>query len=301
MVLESVLSTREALQHPFFMLAASVLICSVSLWVAYMMFPKSSSILAIAFVTIALVPLFHSMFKSEEEKEAERPGFAALFLTRHFSIVKVYAFFFIGMILAYAFWYSVVTPDVREVMFAEQEFTLGQISGLRTNLSGAFSISSGENPVGAFSVSAKTCGSNPFCWFEIIFANNIFILALMLFTSLAYGAGAVFLLGWNASVLGVLIGKDVVQYAASHGGVAALGIAANRALGLVPHGMFEALGYFVGAIAGGIIGVAISKKKHLKGEMGLIVKDVIVMVLYALGLLAIGGLIEAYVIAAAMA
>lgn len=301
MVLESILDRREALKHPFFMLIASVFICSVSLWASYLTFPKSSSILAIAFVTIALVPLFHSMFKSEEEKEAERPGFAALFIARHFNIVKVYAFFFIGMILAYAFWYSVVAPDVRGVMFEEQEFTLGQISGLRENLSGAFSISSGENPIGAFLVSGKTCGANPFCWFEIIFMNNLFVLLPMLFFSLAYGAGAVFLLGWNASVLGVLIGKDLVQYAASHGGVAALGIAANRALGLVPHGMFEALGYFCGAIAGGIIGVAISKKRHVKGEMNLIVKDVVVMVLYALGLLAIGGLIEAYAIAAAMA
>ncbi len=301
MVLEYVLDLKETLKHPFFMLIASILICSVSLWASYITFPKSASILAIAFVTIALVPLFHSMFKSEEEKEAERPGFAALFIARHFNIVKVYAFFFIGMILAYAFWYSVVTPDVRGVMFAAQESVLGQISVLRENLSGAFSISSEENITGAFSISATACGSNTFCWFEIIFMNNLFVLIPMLFFSIAYGAGAVFLLGWNASVLGVLIGKDIVQYSISHGGVAALGIATNKALGLVPHGMFEALGYFCGAIAGGIIGVAISKKRHIKGEMNLIVKDVIVMILYALGLLAIGGLIEAYVITAAIA
>ncbi len=290
MVLETILTRREALRHPFFMLATSAFVCSVSLWVAYWAFPKSASILAIAFVTIALMPLFHAIFKTEEEREAERPGFAALFLTRHFNVVKVYAFFFIGLILTYAFWYSVVSPETRALMFSEQEGTLMGINQLRASLTGNFSIQ------------GTVCGPNPFCWFNTIFVNNaFFVLMPALFFSFAYGAGAVFLLGWNASVLGVLIGKDIVQFAASHGGPTALYMAANRALGLVPHGIFESFGYFGGAIAGGIIGAAISKKKHLRGEMGTITRDVIVMLLYAFGLIAIGALIEAYVIASAIA
>ncbi len=289
MVLESLLSWREALKHPFFMLAASFFICSVSLWAAYWSFPKSSSILAIAFVTIALVPLFHKIFEEEEESEAEKPGYAALFLSRHFNIVKIYAFFFIGMILTYAFWYSVVGLGVRQVMFAEQETTLGGIASLRETLTGNFSMPS------------RGCGQNPMCWFEVIFTNNaFFVLVPAIFFSLVYGAGAVFLIGWNASVIGVLIGKDVVLYAESHGGVTALFMAAERGLGLVPHGMLESVGYFVGAIAGGIIGAAISKKRHLRGEVRAITKDVIVMVAVAFALLLIGAAIEAYIIVSAM-
>jgi uncharacterized membrane protein SpoIIM required for sporulation len=131
--------------------------------------------------------------------------------------------------------------------------------------------------------------------------NNAFnvMIPTMLVFSFVYGAGAVFFLGWNASVIGVLIGKDIVQYSATHGGLIALGVAANRALGLVPHGLFEALGYFVAATAGGIIGAAVSKKRHLKGETMLIAKDVAIMLLYAFGLIAIGALVEAYAIASA--
>jgi len=286
MVLEMLLTRKEVLRHPFFMLIVSSFICSVSIWVAYWSFPKSASILSIAFATIAFVPLFHAVFKSEEENEAERPGFAALFLARHFNVVKVYAFFFIGLILTYAFWYSFVQADVRQTMFLEQETALGGISQLRANLTGNFSMP------------ATPCGSQPVCWFNIIFVNNAFFVLLpAVFFSFVYGAGAVFLLGWNASVLGVLIGKDIVQYAATHGGPTALYIATNRALGLVPHGFFESMGYFVGAIAGGIIGAAISKKRHLRGEVGLITKDVIILILYAFGLIAIGAIIEAYLIA----
>jgi len=289
MVLEDILTRREALRHPFFMLAASSLICSVSLWVAYLSFPQSASILSIAFVTIALMPLFHAIFKIEEEKEAERQGYAALFLARHFNVVKVYAFFFIGMIITYAFWYSVVDPSARAVMFSYQEETLSGIENLRSSLTGNFSIKS------------DVCGQSALCWFLVIFSNNAFnVLVPILLFSFVLGAGAIWLLGWNASVLGVLIGKDVVSYASTHGGVTALLMATERALSLVPHGIFEASGYFVGAIAGGIIGAAISKKKHLRGEMGKITKDIIVMLLYAFGLLVIGAIIEAYLIVSAI-
>lgn len=294
MVLESLLTRREALKHPFFILFASVLICSVSLWTTYLAFPGgegdgTASMLSLAFVTIALTPLFHAIFKAEEEKEAERPGFAALFLARHFNIVKLYAFFFIGIILTYAFWYSFVSPDVRGVMFANQENALSNIGQLRESLTG--------NVSGA----SAACGQQPFCWFSVIFSNNAFrVLTMGIFLSFVYGAGAIFLLGWNASVLGVLIGKDIVYFSLTHGGLAALWMALNRALGLVPHGIFESMGYFVGAIAGGIIGAAMSKQRHLRGEVGMITKDVIVMLLYAFGLLAIGALIEAYVIVASI-
>ncbi len=289
MVLESLLSRKEALHHPFFMLVISAIICSVSLWAAYLTFPKSSSILAIAFITIALMPLFRSIFESEEEKEAERPGYAALFIARHFNVIKIYAFLFIGLILTYAFWYSVVDVGVRNVMFAEQQNTLSGIENLRETLTGAFSIKT------------QVCGTSPGCWFNVIFVNNsIFVLAPALFFSFVYGAGAVFLIGWNASVLGVLIGKDIVRYAATHGGVTALAVATERFLSLVPHGVFESLGYFTGALAGGIVGAALSKKKHLSGEMSTIAKDVFVMVLYAIGLLVLAALIEAYAIASAL-
>jgi len=99
---------------------------------------------------------------------------------------------------------------------------------------------------------------------SIIFFNNaFFVMVPVLVFSFIYGAGAVFLIGWNASVLGVLIGKDIVGYAATHGGPTALYIASCRMLGLFPHGLFESLGYFAGAISGGIIGVAISKKRAI--------------------------------------
>ncbi|MCX6798682.1 MAG: hypothetical protein NTW59_01130 [Candidatus Diapherotrites archaeon] len=124
MVLESLFGSRETLRHPVFMLVMAWLAGSVALWTAYFTFPGSASVLAVSFITIAFVPLMHHIFKSEEEKEAERPGYAALFIARHFNVVKVYAFLFIGLILTYAFWYVAVPPAQRALLFSEQEKTL---------------------------------------------------------------------------------------------------------------------------------------------------------------------------------
>jgi len=294
MVLESLFANKEIRRHPLFVLFMAGLVGSVSLWVAYYSFPGSASVLAVSFVTIAFVPLMHHIFRAEEEREAERPGYAALFIARHFSVLKVYAFLFVGLILTYAFWYAVIPEPQRALMFAEQDKTLGSIGRLRETLTGD---SGALNQItGNLAKPAPACGKNPFCWFDIIFFNNAFVLLLAVAFSFIYGAGVVFLIGWNASVIGVLIGKDIVQSAATSSLPEAFAGGLYNALGLVPHGFFESLGYFLGAISGGIIGAAISRKKHLRGEFGNIAKDAAIMLIYAMGALLLGAIIEAYVI-----
>ncbi len=294
MVLESLLTGKEVLRHPLFMVFVAVVVGSASLWIAYFTFPgteenPTSSILSIAFITIGLVPLMHTVFAREEEREARRPGFAASFLARHFRIIEVYAWFFIGLVITYSFWYGVMPPMEREIMFGMQEKTLASIGTLRENLSGNAVI-----PISA-------CGNNSWCWFNVIFLNNSFVLLVAVLTSFVYGAGAVFLIGWNASIVGVLLGQEILAFAGSPGGITqGLGAAAKTALGLLPHGLPEWLGYFVGAIAGGIVSIVLTKRKYHKHELGIISKDVTVMLFYAIALLLLGALIEAWAIAASV-
>ena len=150
---------------------------------------------------------------------------------------------------------------------------------------------------GNFTIGPESCGENAQCWFDIIFYNNAFVMLLSVIFSFVYGAGAVFLIGWNASIIGVVVGKDIVQAMAVSGNfVQAFATGLYNALGLLPHGLPEAMGYFFGAIAGGIIGVAISKRSYLPHELRTIGKDAIVTLSLALILLFIGAWIEAIVI-----
>ncbi len=285
MVLESLVSGKELMKHPLVMLFIAILISSAGLWVAYFTFPGSSSILGIAFVTIALVPVMHSIFVKEEAIEAESDSWTPNFIERHFTVVKIYAWFFIGLILSYAFWYAFLPGEVRDVVFEEQENALGGIERLKGKMTGDFAMESGP------------CKSNFVCWFWLIFYNNSFVLLLSVLFSFIYGAGAVFLIGWNASVIGVVIGKDVLQQMILQGNFAqAFLTGVYNGLGLLPHGLPEALGYFFGAIAGGIIGVAVIKEKHRTHEFAVIAKDAIVTLLLALAFLFVGALIETWII-----
>ncbi len=289
MVLEAVVSSKELMKHPLVMLFLAVLFSSAGLWIAYLTFPGSSSILGIAFVTIALVPIMHGIFVKEEAIEAESDSWTPNFIERHLTVVKIYAWFFIGLILSYAFWYAVLPIEMREKVFEEQEKTLAGIEKLKSRMTGDVTIRQ------------SACGKDAGCWFNLIFYNNSFVLLLAVLFSFIYGAGAIFLIGWNASVIGVVIGRDILQAMAVSGNfLQAFAVGIYNGLGLLPHGLPEAIGYFFGAIAGGIIGVAIIKEKHRTHEFSVIAKDAIITLALALALLGIGAMVEAWVIVEAL-
>ncbi len=294
MVLEAIFTATEARRHPLKMLAFAALVNSVALWTAFFVFPGSASVISIAFLTIALVPLIHSTLRKEEKEEAhhEHHGLSSIFFIRHLTVLQVYAWFFLGLMLSYSFWYVAMPSDAREHAFFEQEKTLSAITSLRENLTGAFALKQGA------------CGKNAFCWGEVIFVNNAKVLLLSVLFSLIYGAGAIFLIAWQASVIGTLIGTEVIKLAAVQPGATGLAIIpyyalgfATSFLGLAPHGIPEAMGYFIGAIAGGIISAAITKKHFHAHEVKVIGKDAIILVAIALALLIIGAWIEATAIA----
>lgn len=294
MVLESIISANSVRRHPLFMLFLAVLMSTAGIWVSWQFYPAYSSLLSIAFITIALTPIMHSFLEYEETIEAKKPGFFMSFIARHFNLLQAYAWFFLGLIISYAFWYAVLPIDVRDNVFAEQERTFEQIGKLKEGLSG---MASGTG--------YTACGNNAACWFETIFANNAKVMVLAIVFSFVFGAGAIFLIGWNASIIGTVIGKDIIALGASYAhyglfnGVLAFFHGLFNAIGLVPHGIFEACGYFIAAIAGGIIGVLLTKRHLYKHEFGTITKDAAILVIIAFALVAIGALIEAQIIAAA--
>ena len=230
--------------------------------------------------------MYH-ILKREEKEESRIHASSLTFLQRHFHLIKVFSFFFIGLVFSYSFWYVVLPEQIKHSVFKEQEDTLLGISELRSQLTGNFSLQ------------ARTCAGDFFCWLEVVFLNNSIVLFLAIILSIAFAAGAIFLLGWNASIIGVVIGKDALAILPAYSGFGLLSpIFAYfhglfNAFGLIPHGLPEILGYLVGAIAGGIISVTITKRHLQKGEFETMAKDTGVMVIIALLLLLIGAIIEA--------
>lgn len=291
MVLEFIFGSKEVRKHPVFLLFQSILLSSVSLWVASAVFPSSASVAAIAFLTIGLVPLLEKILIDEEEEEEEHPGSAVSFLARHSDIIAIYSWFFVGLIISYSFWFYALpetdgqtclgefcfsTPS-KEKIFAEQTGTL-------TSIRGAFSLSTQATRSDCFG-SEKSVGK---CT-EFIFANNAVVLGLAILFCFLYGAGAIFLLAWNASVIGVLLGQKAIELQGYHMGLGA-------GIGLLPHGVPEIVAYFIGAIAGGIISAAIIRGKFRTKAFEQVAKDAILLIVAAYVLLFVAALVEAIVI-----
>ncbi|MFH1256906.1 MAG: stage II sporulation protein M [Candidatus Diapherotrites archaeon] len=299
MVLELILSVVALRRHPFNMLFLSFLLSSIALFVSYYTFPESSSILALAFVTIALMPIIERMLVEEEEEEAVKPGSPGSFLARHFDLVEVYAWFFIGLVLSYGFWYAVLPATApascitdasfqwdcilpaKDKVFAEQEKTWSVISGWQS-MTGKITGFVGIGPESCLGQQKELLACT-----EFIYLNNSFVLVLAIFFSILWGAGAVFLLGWNASVIGLFIGKEALS---------GIGPGVQRAISYLPHGIPEVSGYFIGAIAGGIISALVTKRRYKRHELSTIAMDAFVLICLAFIILFIGALIEAWLI-----
>ena len=98
-------------------------------------------------------------------------------------------------------------------------------------------------------------------WF--ILGNNLKVLFFAIFFSFFYGAGAIFILTWNASVVGAAAGtfiRDLLHdklLAAGAIGAASYFTAVGTGLArYLIHGIPEMAAYFIGGISGGLVSVA---------------------------------------------
>ena len=89
MVLESILGAVAVRKHPLYILFLSIILSSLSIWISYFLFPESAGMLSLAFITIALMPVFHAIFRQEEDEEVASFMVAPY---RHWPAVAVSAF-----------------------------------------------------------------------------------------------------------------------------------------------------------------------------------------------------------------
>ena len=280
MVLESLTNVENAQKHPFTLFFIAFVVTSASLFVAYHTFPGSSSVLALSFVALAFMPIINNLLIKSEELEVDEDDMPFAFIASHFDIINIYAWIFVGMILTYSFWAVVLPEDnhgctgfgcllpEKSQVFSEQKKVYGGITGKVVGQSECFSE-----------------GTKTFegC-FRLIFNNNTWVMLLSVGFSFIWGAGALFLLGWNASVIGLFIGLEVTSKNLDSGLV--------RAISYLPHGIPEIMAYFVAAIAGGIISAAISKKAFRKHELRIVFIDTLLLLVLAMVTLLIGAFIE---------
>ena len=135
--------------------------------------------------------------------------------------------------------------------------------------------------------------------FNIIFINNLGVVIKAALLSFFYGAGAIFLIAWNSSILASVISLDIFVSLApvvSNGFLGVMHGLFNSLylfLGYIPHGLPELLAYFIISFAGAMFSRDLFKGMFTSEFKWKIIRDLVFMILLALLLLLIGALIEA--------
>jgi uncharacterized membrane protein SpoIIM required for sporulation len=135
-----------------------------------------------------------------------------------------------------------------------------------------------------------------------IFLNNVRVVVFCVLFSFLYGAGALFILAWNASVIGAAMGyliRTNLSSAADAVGLTAVGayfnIVSYALMRYIIHGIPEIAAYFVAGLAGGIISIAIIKHDMGTRKFEHIILDTADLLLIALLLTFIGAILEVWV------
>ena len=234
---------------------------------------EGSGLLVVIFTVVCCLPFMYYIIKLEEGKDVEISDSGKL-IKEHSKAIRAMMWMFFGFVVAFSIFY-IIFPDSAGQNFNFQIKTFCAIN----------SPSHYDYCIDQHGVSTITGGATGSEAVLNIFANNIYVLIFTILFSLVFGAGAIFILVWNASVIAAAIG------------IFAKGNLVNLPLGLMRymiHGVPEIAAYFVGALAGGIISVAVIRK-DLRGEgTWKILQDSLLMVIIAIGILVMAALMEVY-------
>ncbi len=285
-MLEMLLSPRKAERRPWEMFFVGIFYALISLVIVQWIFAgdtilsRYSSWIVITFTVMFSMPFMYYLIKNEEQKDLKVEGMLKI-LKSHSRALRALMWLFMGFLVSFSIWYMFLDTGSN---FKAQVETFCAINYRLDFDNCVQEYSSGKVPATAFS-SAK---SN---FFGILF-NNINVLILTLIFSLIIGAGAIFVLAWNATVIATATGIFIRLKLSDWPTSLALPTAIMR---YMLHGVFEIGAYFVGALAGGIISVAIIKHDIRNEKFWDILQDSINLIIFALILLVIGGAVEVFI------
>ncbi|MFH1630646.1 MAG: stage II sporulation protein M [Candidatus Aenigmatarchaeota archaeon] len=268
MVLESILDPKKAEDNPWKVLIVSMVFAAIAIFLAYNLFPAQASILSVAFITIFFVPFFQRLFRLEEKKDCEESKRRKKhnFFTRHRKVVLVYSAFFIGLIITYSIVFMFFHVDA---VFTLQTDWFKQQGMVTANVIDA----------GGF--------------FKYLF-NNTQVMILFFILSVLFGAGAVFILAWNASIIAVYLGILSDKFVTSFGahGAYLYGMTVGTST-IILHGVPEIMGYFFAGIGGGILSIGLLREKFMSKEFNEVGKDALIWLALGEVLIVVGAVIEA--------
>ena len=271
MVIESLVNPFKAERTPWEMFFVGMFYSSVAVLLSLWIFKPHASLVMVFLTVTACVPIMYGTMKLEEKKDMEIDD-EKILIKEHGKALTFFIFLFLGITISFTLWYIFLPADLTHTLFSIQTKT---ISDINTQITGQ--------------------GINSLPLFSKIFLNNVKVLMFCLIFAFIYGFGAIFILTWNASVIGTAIGNFVRSNISTPNFVLYFQVTSLGILRYMLHGIPEILAYFVGGLSAGIISIAIIRHDFRSKKFQHVLLDSTDLLLLSLALLLIAALIETFV------
>ena len=279
-MLESLINPKRAEKGPWKMFFIGLLYGSLSLLLVHFLFgsdsvlAKFSGLMVVLFCVMFSLPFMYFIIRQEEQEDEEVDGFWKMWKT-HSDAIYAFMWLFFGFLIAFSLW-NVILQDPNLLNAQIETYCNINNPGDVANCVAEYSFTSSTISSGVSDNTAR--------FFSII-GNNFGVMILTLIFSLIFGAGVIFILAWNASVISAAIGIFTKYNIAE----IPLGL-----LRYMIHGFPEIAAYFVTALAGGMFGTGairhgIGNKKFMK-----VLMNVVLLLFAAIVILIIAAVIEVY-------
>jgi uncharacterized membrane protein SpoIIM required for sporulation len=277
LVLEHLFSSKRIEHDPWLIAWMAFMFVAIAVSITYYVYPTTSSgLFIITLVVMPAIPFFLHEIITEEKKQEHKCKGQSVFSCYN-RLIKFYAYFFIGTVLGFAFCSSLLPDQTSAHIFTVQKNELDQF---------------------ASSLPAPKLVTLQGSFFNIFF-HNLQVLFLMLIFSFIYSIGSIFLLVWNASLVGIFLEQYIRAAIPLYAKFGVLGFptsffigSLNGILRLLPHGIPEITAFFVASISGGIFSIAVERRMFRDSNLKDIFMDAAKLIVISVILLAAGAYIE---------
>lgn len=280
MMLESLINPKRAEKGPWKMFFIGLVYGSLSLLLVYWFFANDpvlseySGMIVVTFCVMFSLPFMYYIIKQEAAEDEEVEGLLGVWKA-HSDAIFALMWLFLGFIVAFSLWYTIL-QDTNLFNAQIETYCMINNPGNIADCVARYDFTQQITSTGAATRGVR---------FLSIIENNVYVMIFTLIFSLIFGAGAIFVLAWNASVIAAAI-SIFTKYQIPQ---LPLGIARYMI-----HGFPEIAAYFITALAGGIFGVGILKNGIKSPKFLRIIENVVILLFVAIVILILAAVIEVY-------
>lgn len=283
-MLESMINPQRLEKGEWKMFFIGILYASLSILLVKWFFAKDvvlseySGILVVLFCVMFSLPFMYFIIKKEEAEDESAFGFSRVWAT-HKDAIYAFMWLFLGFIIAFSFWYILLQDPVLFNAQVETYCKINAPGNIENCVQGQLLTQTGTGAATSGGASTNTLR------FLSIIENNIYVMIFTLLLSLIFGAGAIFILAWNASVISAAVGI-FTRYQISE--------IPKGLLRYMIHGFPEIAAYFITALAGGIFGVGFIRNGWRSKRFLHVIENVALLLFISILILVVAAIVEVY-------